>query len=79
MTFMRASGVRRGEGENGVTDSPAAVGHLVDAGPPQATPAIGRSSVARPITSVDAWFADPFPMALAEVVVRLGAHRLAPS
>jgi hypothetical protein len=77
MTFMRASGVRRGEGEDGVIDSPAAVGRLVDAGPAAGRPSdravLGRAS----ITSVDAWIAALFLTALAEVVTRLGADRLA--
>jgi hypothetical protein len=77
MTFVRTNGVRRGEDENGVTDSPAAVGHLVDAGPAAGHPGDRAASDARSITSVDAWVADLFPMALIEVVVRLGAGRLA--
>ena len=49
-------------------NSPAAVGHLVHAGPAAGrASAIERFLVAHPITGVDAWAADPFPMALAEV------------
>jgi hypothetical protein len=43
----------------------------------QAAPANERFSVAHSITSVDAWIAALFLMALAEVVIRLGADRLA--
>ena len=43
----------------------------------QAARAIERFSVAHSITSVDAWIAALFLMELAEVVIRLGAGRLA--
>jgi hypothetical protein len=57
-----ATGVRRGESGSGVIDSLAAVGHLVDAGPPAGPPAIWRSSVARSISCVDASGRGPVPI-----------------
>jgi hypothetical protein len=54
MTFMRANGVGRGADENGVTDFPAAVGHLVDAGGGSSPPQRASGPRPRAITSVDA-------------------------